>query len=269
MAIPALGPVDVSPTTRPAAPIVGQFSLPKATRGTVPATRTQLTGDQAAQALERALSRASGKRPPREMVAVLSAQWAHETGRGASMYNYNFGGIKGTGPSGLSVRQRTREGWGQGEQTIRDSFRAYQNADEGASDFVSLLARRYPAALEAAERGDTHGFVRALKAKGYFTGNEHAYIRSVDSLTTLALTDGFAALGKDGPAAPSSLAHLEARGVSSASDGGADVSQALGAAQFVDALAIADEIGRAALRMLADEARGDRRDGEPVGVERT
>lgn len=188
------------------------------------------------------------------------------------MYNYNFGGIKGTGPSGLSVVQRTREGWGASERTIKDRFRAYSTPEEGAADFVGLLAKRYPAALEAAERGDTHGFVRALKARGYFTGNEHAYIRSVDGLTTLALTEGFGALGKNGPPAPTSLSHLSVSpsggARSSRAAVGADLAgleEALaGGDHFVDAMAIADEIGRSALRLLAEEARRERPSEEPI-----
>ncbi len=268
MAINPVLPAAIQPSSPSPVPVVGSFRVPEQSQGTVPATRTRLTGDQAAAALEKALTQSTGKRPPREMVAVLSAQWAHETGRGASMYNYNFGGIKGTGPSGLSVVQRTREGWGASERTINDRFRAYRTPEEGAGDFVGLLAKRYPAALEAAERGDTHGFVRALKARGYFTGNENAYIRSVDNLATLALTDGFAALGSDGPAAPSSLAHLaaaprtgglraSAAGPSFGFGGGAPDAFAAGS-QFVDAMAIADEIGRTALRLLTDDARRER-----------
>ena len=264
MAISPVLPASIQPTTSRPRPAAERFQVPQQQRGTVAATRTRLSGQQAADALERALTQTTGSRPPREMVAVLSAQWAHETGRGASMFNYNFGGIKGTGPSGLSVVQRTREGWGASERTIKDRFRAYRTPEEGAADFVGLLARRYPAALEAAERGDTHSFVRALKAKGYFTGNEHAYIRSVDGLTTLALTEGFGALGHDGPPAPRSLAHLSvspngAGRVDATGEGFGELSAALGGqAHFVDAMAIADEVGRSALRLLAEEARRER-----------
>jgi hypothetical protein len=95
------------------------------------------------------------------------------------MFNYNFAGIKGVGPSGLTVQQRTREGFGASERVITDSFRAYASAQEGAGDYLSLLDRRYPNALKRAEAGDPSGFVSALHAGGYFTGDKVAYERAV------------------------------------------------------------------------------------------
>lgn len=153
----------------------------------VAATRTELTSEQASTALRDAWEAHFGEAPREETVAVLTAQWSHETGNGHSMYNFNFGGIKGTGPSGLTVSQRTKEGWGANETTIRDNFRAYKSAEEGASDYLSLLRRRYAGALKAAHQGDPAGFVRGLKKGGYFTGNEGAYIRSVSQRTAQLL----------------------------------------------------------------------------------
>ena len=119
------------------------------------------------------------------------------------------------------------------------------------------LKQRYPKALEAAERGDSQGFVRGLKERGYFTGNEGAYIRSVSSMAELALKDGPDALGRGGPPAPM---HLSAPRSVPARSAGFDEPLPLSevAAPFVDSLAIADEIGRTALRIIAQDAR-DRR----------
>jgi len=141
----------------------------------------------AANAIEGALRTVTGKTPNGQTVAILTAQWAHETGFGASMYNYNFGGLKGEGPTGQSVVQRTREGWGPSERTIMDRFKAYDSPEQGAVDYVRLLASRYGPALEAAQRGDTSQFVRGLKSGGYFTGNVDAYQRSVESITRRVL----------------------------------------------------------------------------------
>jgi flagellum-specific peptidoglycan hydrolase FlgJ len=129
--------------------------------------RTQLAAAETQVLLKDALTRVTGEEPSNDCVAILTAQWAHETGHGASMYNYNFAGIKGTGPSGMAVAQRTKEGWGSTEKTITDKFRAYGSAEEGATDYVKLLARRFPDALAAAQNGDPVGTVRALKDKGY------------------------------------------------------------------------------------------------------
>lgn len=165
----------------------------------VRATRTPLSGEQAASALRSAWTEVRGEPPSAETLSVLVGQWAHETGRGASMLNYNFGGLKGTGPSGLSAAYTTREGWGEDATRGVARFRAYGSAEEGARDYVSLLARRYPDAVSAAEQGDAAGFVRGLKARGYFTDNEAAYSKSVQSLAALASRAGFDALGAGAP----------------------------------------------------------------------
>jgi hypothetical protein len=190
-------------------------ALSRAERATAPssaaaptlvrATRTRLSGEQAASALRSAWTEVRGEPPPAETLSILVGQWAHETGRGASMLNYNFGGLKGTGPSGLSAAYTTREGWGEGATHGVARFRAYASAEEGARDYVSLLSRRYPEAVRAAEQGDAAGFVRGLKARGYFTDNEAAYSKSVQSLAALASRAGFDALG-GGPANGASAA---------------------------------------------------------------
>jgi hypothetical protein len=218
---------------------------------------TPLSGDQAAAALSRAYTKLTGERPSPKTVAILTAQWAHETGRGASMYNYNFGGIKGAGPSGLSVSQRTTEGFGSTEQHITDRFRAYRSAGEGALDYVHLLKSNYPKALEAARQGDSEGFVHALKARGYFTGNEDAYVRSVGSMAERALSQGAGALG-GGAASGLNDADAEPRALSGVDDDallalGASANPAQNPTPFVDALRIADEISRAALRIASSD----------------
>jgi hypothetical protein len=168
-------------------------------RAMVRSERTPLSGDQAAGALSQAWRERFGSPPPARTLSILTAQWAHETGRGRSMLNFNFGGIKGTSPEGLSTSYRTREGSGADEVRIVDEFRAYRSAANGASDYVSLLARRYPRAVEAAHAGDAGGFVRALKSGGYFTGDERAYVKSVTALADQALSTGYESLGAASP----------------------------------------------------------------------
>lgn len=155
--------------------------------GVVPATRTKLTTDEARDALKSAWKTHFGEEPSEETTAILTAQWAHETGHGQSMWNFNFAGLKGKGPSGLSVSQRTKEGFGATERTITDQFRAYSSKEEGAVDYLGLLARRYPKALDAATQGNPESFVKELKSGGYFTGSEVAYTRSVRATTAQLL----------------------------------------------------------------------------------
>lgn len=221
----------------------------------VNAVRTQLSPGEAKTALEGAWKRVFGEAPSEQASAILTAQWAHETARGGSMYNFNFGGIKGTGPSGFSVVQRTREGYGDTERTIRDRFRAYTSAEEGAVDYVQLLNKRYPQALQAAREGDPEGFVRALKARGYFTGEESAYVRSVSNLAREMLGTELepvrridsdrllAAVSPNAPAGAGPSAVHDAHPV-----------------PFVDSWSIADALARSALRM-GPGSEPDRRDG--------
>jgi hypothetical protein len=255
-AIPATGisPNDErvgarAPAPPPVNPLVFAGALQRAERAQsaqlVAAVRTRLDSGQASAALGDAYRNVFGEAPRPETLKILTAQWAHETGNGASMFNYNFGGIKGASPEGLSVAQRTREGFGANEQTIVDNFRAYRTAEDGATDYVRLLARRFPAALDAARAGDPQGFVRALKASGYFTGSEVAYTRSIVALSGVPLPEGVSA--------PPPRLDAPALG-----DGRADarVAEGYGApmgvpyqAPLVDALTLADEISRAALRI--------------------
>ncbi len=213
--------------------------------------RTRLDGAQAADALRAAWTKVTGQPPSEKTLSILAAQWAHETANGGSMYNYNFGGIKGMGPSGLSVSQHTREGFGKSERTITDRFRAYHTAEEGATDYVKLLTQRFPEATASAQSGDATGFVSGLKQRGYFTGDAAAYARSVASLSNQALTHGFAAIGShlgELGAPP----ELDLHATPLASERYQDY--ALGSqptSPLIDALRIGDEISRAALRIVA------------------
>lgn len=215
--------------------------------GLVPVVRTKLSAGQAQEALRAAWEKVTGEAPSDKTLALITAQWAHETGNGASMFNYNFAGIKGTGPSGLTVSQHTREGYGASERRIVDNFRAYRSAEEGATDYVALLRRRFPEAVEGARQGDPNAFVRGLKAKGYFTGHEGAYLNSVSSIASRYLGEPLQvdaappALeyhGVPGPSVPFDLQGLYAE-MSPTPD------------SFVDALSITDQINRAALRAFS------------------
>jgi hypothetical protein len=203
-----------------------------------------------------------GERPDEGTLAVLTAHWAHETGHGKSMLNFNFAGLKGTGPSGMSASYMTREGWGDSEVRLNQTFRAYRSAREGAEDYVSLLARRYPGAVAAAAEGDATAFVGALKDGGYFTGNPEAYRRNVSALSRQALAAGFDAMGTPGAAAlaPAELAWPSPGGAPDRRTAPFPAGDAvpfetwapdLGLAQ-IDSLALYDAVTRASVRIAAD-----------------
>lgn len=251
---------------------------------TVAPQRTRITPDEASSALSRAYQQVTGERPNEQTVALLTAQWAHETAHGASMYNYNFGGIKGTGPSGLSVEQKTKEGWGSTERKITDRFRAYDSIDDGAADYVKLLTQRYPEAITAAKNGDATGFVHGLKQRGYFTGDERAYAQSVSSISSGLLDGGYSQVTRDSTTAQvtavqdrtanvgsalqqSGVRHLSVgpltpdallSGLSTQSektDAGA-YDSVFDAIQAVSSLSMAEEVVRASLQIQPSRQRG-------------
>lgn len=215
----------------------------------VPVVRTQLSAGQAQEALRAAWQNVTGEPPSDKTLALITAQWAHETGGGASMYNYNFAGIKGAGPSGLSVSQHTREGYGASERRIVDNFRAYRSAEEGATDYVQLLRRRFPDAVEGARQGDPAAFVRGLKSRGYFTGHEGTYLNSVSSIASRYL-------GQPLEVQTAAPARLDYQGMPPAGTAPIDLQglyaqMAPSPDSFVDALSITDQVNRAALRAFA------------------
>jgi hypothetical protein len=219
------------------------------TANLVPVVRTKLSAGQAQEALRAAWQNVTGETPSDKTLALITAQWAHETGSGASMFNYNFAGIKGAGPSGLSVAQHTREGYGESERRIVDNFRAYRSAEEGATDYVQLLSKRFPDAVEGARQGDPTAFVRGLKSRGYFTGHEGQYLTSVASIASRYLGEPLEVPSAQPPA-------LDYRSGSAASSSPVDLQglyaqMAPSPDSFVDALSITDQINRAALRAFS------------------
>lgn len=139
-----------------------------------------------------------GEAPSDSTLAVLCAHWSHETDHGRRMHAYNFGGIKGVGPSGQSLVIWTREHVGE-ERLVRRTFRAYASAEEGARDYVNLLAERYSVAFRAAREASIERFVTGLGSRGYFTDDEQTYLRSLARLVREC--------ARDLPRAPASPDH--------------------------------------------------------------
>jgi len=235
---------------------------------TIAATATHLSGGEAAASLATAYQNVFHEPPSPATLRVLVAQWSHETGGGRAMMNYNFGGIKGSSPAGLSAAYLTTEGQGQSAVKLTDRFRAYGSAIEGATDYVKFLSTRFAGAMTEARQGDAEGFVRALKQGGYFTGSEEDYVRSVTRLTEQARVNGFDAVGRGGAteqavarvpghreAAPAvrhdAIGSMKVLTVAEAVAN--DPAAQMRAYDAADALAMADELCRAALRIAAAE----------------
>lgn len=164
----------------------------QATKATLPARevaaqRTPVEPGRLRAALATAHKQQTGTEASSRMLDVLTAQVSLETGRGERMYNFNFGGIKGQGPSGATARYRTTEIAADGSELhITDGFRAYRSLQEGANDYLATLKSRYPTALAAAYRGDVDGFAQALKQRGYFTAHLDDYSAALRGLLKTA-----------------------------------------------------------------------------------
>ena len=171
----------ITPMNDKVQPIVAAAAGAKA--HVVAAKRTPTPPAQIRAAIGASYRLQTGADATKPMLDILSAHVAHETGRGASMFNYNFGGIKGTGPSGATARYGTREvGSDDQERHVVDGFRAYRSLNEGANDYVRMMKDRYPSALAAAARGDSDGFAAALKQRGYFTAHLDDYAAALRGL---------------------------------------------------------------------------------------
>jgi flagellar protein FlgJ len=147
----------------------------------VQAQRTAASMGDIRAALARALEAATGRRPSGRTVDVLAAQVSLETAHGDSMYNFNFGGIKGASQRGETANYMTREVLGGHEVHLQQGFRAYGSLDEGAGDYIAVLSTRFPQAYAQAAAGNVDGFAHALKQSHYFTASEDQYAAGLRS----------------------------------------------------------------------------------------
>ena len=156
----------------------------------VEARATPVAPEQLRGAIARAYVRVTGKPAAPGVLDALTAQASLETGRGKSMLNYNFGGIKGASARGETVSSKTLEVREGKTVSIVDGFRSYRGLDEGAEDYVRLMQHQFSSALGEAERGSIDGFAHELKKKGYYTAAETDYARALHALSTEAQPRG-------------------------------------------------------------------------------
>ncbi len=142
---------------------------------------TPIDEAQASRYLATAYRSVIGHAPSAASLDLLWAQWALETARGQAMYGNNFAGIK-AGQRGAGALLATTEGYGSAERRIRDRFRTYGTPEEGARDYVTLLAERFPAAFAALRQGDVEGFAKGLHRARYFTAHPDTYRNGLERL---------------------------------------------------------------------------------------
>jgi hypothetical protein len=168
------------------------------------------------ECLSYALFRVLDKKPTDEVRALALAKCALETGRWSQMWCDNWGNVKagdsyvgqytGITLNEVLVRNGSRKLiWfaPEGELSAAPSkggkligkpcevppchpqtrMRAYANAYDGAVSYVEFVAGGYyKEAFAQLLRGDAVAYVKALKAKLYFTADVEPYIKGVVSL---------------------------------------------------------------------------------------
>jgi hypothetical protein len=159
----------------------------------VPAVRTQLTPEAAIDAIWHAHQDVVGGPCPIPLLEILAAQSSLETAQWHSMWNWNFGNIRGKGDQGNSMSIRGANEVDGGKVVtgpgVEAGFAAYSDAMEGARAFVRFLCtashpphpNRYQTAIYNAEAGDVVGYCRELRQQGYFTASLSSYTAGVQA----------------------------------------------------------------------------------------
>jgi len=182
----------------------------------IPDQLVSLSFPEAAHVLGGAMAAYLGEEPTREALALGLAKTGLETGRwGAKggLHSWNFGNVKQSltreglytcftlnevlveggrhvvvwfAPEGRLVRKGgplAEEARAVPPGHPQTRMRAFNTAPDGALDYVKFVGGgRYADAWQLLLRGDAPGYVRALKAKNYFTADEAEYLRGVASM---------------------------------------------------------------------------------------
>lgn len=169
------------------------------------ATKTPIQAHQLDAALTHAWLDKLGSIPPTNAIELLMSQSALETGAWASCVAFNLGNAKSNGTSGDWCFFTTWEIVTPAQANAIEAastaaapahkvsdtkvvlqprhpgcrFRAFTDLATAARWYLDFLASHYAAAWPAVLAGDPFAFVHALKAHGYFTADEKAYISGV------------------------------------------------------------------------------------------
>jgi hypothetical protein len=190
----------------------------------VAAKRTPVNELAALAAIADAFVHVFGRRPTQSELCILWVQSAHETAGWKSVPNNNPAGIKaGPGYQGDWRVAMTTEGKGADAKRVPQKFRAYATLDLGMRDWLDVLKRGYPEALEGARRGDLEAFVAGLlegwkRSADYFTDDPAKYLTASGRwmLTLGSMPIAWADLCAPGPGGELLARELNAEGTGEA-----------------------------------------------------
>lgn len=133
----------------------------------------------------RAFGARFGRKPLEAEAKILWAGSSHETAKFKRLPNNGVAGVKpGAGWTGDVAVHRTHEIEGGVSTPVDAEFRAYASVYDGFYDWLDLLKRGYPFALDGAAVGDVTAYVTGLQHgwghnAHYFTADPSAYLAGV------------------------------------------------------------------------------------------
>jgi hypothetical protein len=137
-------------------------------------THTPVSISDMYNAMKAAWQGVIGETPTDTALLSVMAQWALETGNGASMYNYNVGNFKSAGgngsPPGAYFTIPTHETINGVYQVVQANFASYDSLQAGVGAYLSALHSRFSGSWPDIEDGDMQAFAQDLYDQGYYTG---------------------------------------------------------------------------------------------------
>jgi hypothetical protein len=184
---------------------LGALGLPGGTTGpTVAATElpdkpTPMNGEDVTKAISTGYQQVTKKVPSPNVLNLIVAQAAFETGDfGKGIHNYNFGNKKYSSGDPHYQFFRCNEVIDGVNQFFDPpdphcKFAAYANPAQAGEAFIRLLQGR-SVWWNGLQSGDPSAFASALKAGGYFTGDEGTYAAGLERFTRqyIALAEKYA-----------------------------------------------------------------------------
>lgn len=148
----------------------------------IPNKLTPMTADAVASAVSDAFRQLTGSRPSRQVLALLLAQWALESGNGAATHNYNLTNIKRNSGDPYYQYFRCSE-IVNGKEVFFDppsaqcAFAAYKNPVDGAVAYIRILQKR-PHWWKGLLTGDIAKFNEGLStAPKFYTASPQLYLK--------------------------------------------------------------------------------------------
>lgn len=161
----------------------------------IPDKKTPLAPDDAARYLAEAYQRVTGKRPKTNILKLLIAQSALESGNWQIIHNYNFGNEKASSSDAFTqVYSFNDDPTDPGAH-----YAAFLSPEEGAEHYVRTLTKREHW-RKGLETGKPLLFIEALSTPPvYFTADPAKYlatlVKLIDKYEDLAKKYGWSLLG--------------------------------------------------------------------------